>query len=85
MWYIYKITNLLTNKSYVGQRMFNKNPLIDKYMGSGIYIKRHIKKYGLNNVKKEILIEWNKGLKTGPLSEQDKLKKKVYQLKNAGA
>jgi len=59
IWYIYKITNLLTKKSYIGQRHIedNINPSNDKYMGSGTYIKRSIKKHGLSNFKKEILIE----------------------------
>jgi hypothetical protein len=57
MWYIYKITNLITNKSYVGQRLFNKSPLEDYYMGSGVYLKYSIKKHGRQNFKKEILIK----------------------------
>jgi group I intron endonuclease len=49
--YIYKTTNLITNKIYVGQTMFdNKN-----YLGSGVHIKHSIKKYGKKNFKKEIL------------------------------
>jgi len=56
-WYIYKITNLLTDRSYVGQHLKRnkKEPLNDGYMGSGIYIKKSIKKYGKHNFKKEIL------------------------------
>jgi group I intron endonuclease len=58
-WYIYKITNLLNGKSYVGQRLLksNKEPLTDNYMGSGLYLKKSIKKHGLQNFRKEILIE----------------------------
>ncbi len=57
LWYIYKITNLITGKAYVGQRYIRdgKTSLNDNYWGSGLYIKRTIKKYGLNNFKKEIL------------------------------
>jgi group I intron endonuclease len=48
---IYKTTNLINNKIYVGQ---SKND--DKnYLGSGTYIIKSIKKYGRSNFKKEIL------------------------------
>lgn len=52
---IYKITNLLTNKIYIGQDSKN-NP---KYLGSGKILKRAIKKYGKENFKKEVLEECN--------------------------
>jgi len=48
---IYKITNLINNKIYIG-RDKNNNP---KYFGSGSLIKDAIKNYGKNNFKKEIL------------------------------
>jgi len=59
LWYIYKVTNLITNKSYVGQHCYegSRAPLNDHYFGSGIYLLRSIKKHGLKNFKKEILIE----------------------------
>lgn len=50
---IYKITNKINNKIYIGQDS-NNNP---NYYGSGIYIKKAIKKYGKNNFIKEILQE----------------------------
>ena len=50
---IYKITNLLNNKIYVGADRKNNN----EYLGSGIVIRRIVKKYGTINFKKEILEE----------------------------
>ena len=54
-WYIYKITNLLNNRSYVGQRKFSDSSLLDEYFGSGTYLRRSVKKHGRQNFKKEIL------------------------------
>jgi group I intron endonuclease len=48
---IYKVTNLLNGKIYVGQDSNNR----DEYFGSGIWISRSIKKYGRKNFKKEII------------------------------
>jgi hypothetical protein len=48
---IYKTTNLINGKVYVG-RQVHDNP---NYIGSGKIIRRAIKKYGINNFKKEIL------------------------------
>jgi group I intron endonuclease len=50
MW-IYKTTNIVNNKIYIGQtRFINEN-----YFGSGVLILNAIEKYGKENFKKEII------------------------------
>jgi len=48
---IYLTTNLVNGKKYIGLDMNND----DNYFGSGVHIKRAIKKYGKNNFTKQIL------------------------------
>lgn len=50
---IYKITNLSNGKIYIGKdTLSNKN-----YMGSGVLIRRAIKKYGIECFQKEVIYE----------------------------
>ena len=52
---VYKITNTVNNKIYVGAHVTSdKN---DSYMGSGSYLKSAQQKYGLDKFVKEILYE----------------------------
>jgi len=50
---IYKTTNILNGKIYVGMHK-TKNPN-DDYLGSGKFFKRAVQKYGIENFKKEVL------------------------------
>lgn len=53
--YIYKTTNLINGKIYIGQ---HKSKVFDqKYKGSGMIIRLAFDKYGFDNFKTEI-IEW---------------------------
>jgi group I intron endonuclease len=66
---IYKITNLINNKIYIGQDAYdNKN-----YYGSGRIIKRAIKKYGKHNFIKDILNQCN--------SKQEMNELEIYWIK----
>ena len=50
--YIYKTTNLIDNKIYIGK---NSGQYVSSYYGSGLYLQRALKKHGRNNFKVEII------------------------------
>ena len=52
---IYKTTNLVNNKIYIGKH--KSTDINDDYLGSGKLLKRAIEKYGKEHFKKEILFE----------------------------
>lgn len=69
--FIYKTTNLLSGKYYIG--MHSTYNLNDGYMGSGDRLRRSLKKYGIENHKVEIL-EF--------VSSREELKKREEEIVN---
>lgn len=55
--YIYETTCIPTGKKYIGMHKWSKDTIDPNYFGSGLYIKRAIKKYGKKNFTCKI-IEW---------------------------
>lgn len=53
--YVYKTTNLINQKFYVGRHSSNKNPEKDNYLGSGEVFSQSFRKNGRKNFKREIL------------------------------
>jgi len=58
--FIYKVTNLVNGKYYIGVRTLQFHKGDDLYLGSGIGIVRAVKEYGCENFKREILFEGSK-------------------------
>lgn len=55
LYYIYMTINTINDKRYVGQRHTTREWDGDDYLGSGVLLKKAIKKYGKENFKKIIL------------------------------
>jgi group I intron endonuclease len=78
--YIYKTTNTINNKIYIG--ISSKNSIKSlSYLGSGITLKKALKKYGRENFKKEI-IEENEGFEYKDLQELEKFYISLYNSTN---
>jgi group I intron endonuclease len=55
---IYKITNKINGKIYIGKRVLCERDFMNSnYWGSGKFIKRAIAKYGKNNFMREVICE----------------------------
>ena len=54
VYFIYKTTNLVNGKFYIGKKISDEN-LSLTYLGSGVLINKAIAKYGVENFKREIL------------------------------
>ena len=83
---IYKITNLINNKIYIGKDT-TSDP---NYFGSGLLIKRAISKYGINNFIKEVIDETDDYLELSKkeiywISEYDSTKRDIgYNISTGG-
>jgi len=87
-YYLYKITNKINNRYYIGAH--GTNNLGDEYFGSGRNLRLAIKKYGKDNFRKEILKFYNsyKELMVGEklLINKETLKdRKIYNSEIGGA
>lgn len=55
--FVYETTNKINGMKYIGKCIYERQNDWEKYLGSGVYLKRAIKKYGKENFVKVILEE----------------------------
>lgn len=56
MFIVYKTTNIINQKIYIGVHEQEND---DDYLGSGLHLKRAVRKYGKENFKRETLYEFS--------------------------
>lgn len=87
-YYMYKITNDINNKIYIG--IHKSKSMQDDYMGSGKIIKQAIEKYGIDHFKKEVVETfdtWDDALlrEKEIVNEDFLLREDVYNIKLGGS
>ena len=75
--YIYKTTNIINNKIYIGQHKWSGPDIDYKYFGSGKILREAIKIYGKENFKCEVL-EWCESFEE--LNKKERYWEKLYGL-----
>lgn len=53
--YIYETTNNITGETYIGQHKTDGGEIDSSYLGSGVYLRKMIRKYGRENFSQRIL------------------------------
>lgn len=79
--YIYKTTNLVNGKIYVGKK--EKNVFVPTYYGSGLLLRQDLKTYGIEKFKIEIL-QWCRTLESLNAAEKRWIKKLKAQNREIG-